>query len=191
MSASPTPGRVLVAGIGNIFLNDDGFGVETLRSLTAGELPDHVEAVDFGVRGVHLAYQVLEGYHTLILVDAAARGGPPGTVYLIEPEAGPVESAADEPLLDGHRMGPDAVLALLGTLAAGTGTEPPARILVVGCEPASLDEGIGLSPAVAAAVGEAAALVRRLLHGDVPTPDPPRGDASAADTEADRKAAPC
>ncbi|NUP34909.1 MAG: hypothetical protein HOU01_24820, partial [Streptomycetaceae bacterium] len=78
-----------------------------------------------------------------------------------------------------------------GTLAAGTGTEPPARILVVGCEPESLDEGIGLSPAVAAAVDEAAALVRRLLHGDVPTPDTPLGDVSAADTEADRKAAPC
>lgn len=191
MSAPPAPGRVLVAGIGNIFLGDDGFGVETLRSLSAGELPDHVEAVDFGVRGVHLAYQVLEGYHTLILVDAAARGGPPGTVYLIEPEAGPVEPAAAEPLLDGHRMGPDAVLALLGTLAAGTGTEPPARILVVGCEPESLDEGIGLSPAVAAAVDQAAALVRRLVHGDVPIPDTPPGDASAAGTEADRKAAPC
>jgi hydrogenase maturation protease len=154
--------RTLVAGVGNIFLGDDGFGVETVRRLAAEPLPDGVEAVDIGVRGVHLAYQLLDGYDTFILVDATARGGGPGTVYLIEPEAGGAVESGDA-LLDGHRMSPDSVLALLHTLCAGTGGSPPRRILVVGCEPASVEEGIGLSAPVAAAVPEAVRLVRRLL----------------------------
>ncbi|MFF2044364.1 hydrogenase maturation protease [Kitasatospora sp. NPDC058170] len=158
-------GRVLVAGVGNIFLGDDGFGVETVGRLRARPLPEDVEVVDFGVRGVHLAYQLLDGYRTLILVDATMRGGPPGTVYLIEADAGPVE-AADAALLDGHRMGPDAVLALLATLSAGTGGTPPGRILVVGCEPESLEEGIGLSPAVDRAADHAVDLILRTVEED-------------------------
>ncbi|GAA2793871.1 hydrogenase maturation protease [Kitasatospora paracochleata] len=161
MSADPGggAGRVLVAGVGNIFLGDDGFGVEAVRRLSAHPVPDGVEVVDVGVRGVDLAYRLLDGYRTAVLVDATARGGAPGTVYLIEAAAEPVEA----PLLDGHRMGPDAVLALLTTLAAGTGCEPPGRVLVVGCEPASLEEGIGLSAPVAAAVEEAVQLVLRVV----------------------------
>ncbi|GHI85437.1 hydrogenase maturation protease [Streptomyces xanthophaeus] len=156
-------GRTLVAGIGNVFLGDDGFGVETVRALSGHELPDDVEVVDFGVRGVHLAYQLLDGYDTLVLVDAAARGGAPGTLYLIE--AG--EAGAAGPggaVLDGHHMSPDAVLALLGTLCAGTGSTPPRRTLVVGCEPACVEEGIGLSAPVAAAVPEAVRAVLDLLR---------------------------
>lgn len=109
-------GKVLVAGIGNIFLGDDGFGVETVRALAGRQLPPHVEAVDIGVRGVHLAYQVLDGYDTLILVDATARGERPGTLYVIEHDS----ADAGEPhgvALDGHRMTPDTVLALLGPSA--------------------------------------------------------------------------
>ncbi|MFI8455499.1 hydrogenase maturation protease [Kitasatospora sp. NPDC085464] len=151
--------QVLVAGVGNIFLGDDGFGVETVRRLAGHPLPDGVEAVDVGVRGVDLAYRLLDGYRTAVLVDATCRGGAPGTVYLIEAADEPLEA----PLLDGHRMGPDAVLALLGTLAAGTGGEPPGRVLVVGCEPASLEEGIGLSAPVAAAVEEAVRVVLRVV----------------------------
>ncbi|WP_331767646.1 hydrogenase maturation protease [Embleya sp. NBC_00896] len=158
-------GHVLVAGVGNIFLGDDGFGVETVRRLAGHTLPARVEVVDFGVRGVHLAYQLLEGYRTLVLVDATARGGEPGTVYLIE-AATPGAVEPGSALLDGHRMGPDAVLALLGTLSAGTGGTPPRRVLVVGCEPASLDEGIGLSPPVAEAVDEAVDLILRVLHSE-------------------------
>ncbi|MEU9104333.1 hydrogenase maturation protease [Streptomyces xanthophaeus] len=156
-------GRTLVAGIGNVFLGDDGFGVETVRALSGHELPDDVEVVDFGVRGVHLAYQLLDGYDTLVLVDAAARGGAPGTLYLIEPG----ETGAAGPggaVLDGHHMSPDAVLALLGTLCAGTGSTPPRRTLVVGCEPACVEEGIGLSAPVAAAVPEAVRAVLDLLR---------------------------
>ncbi|MCX4744463.1 hydrogenase maturation protease [Kitasatospora sp. NBC_01287] len=167
-------GRVLIAGVGNIFLGDDGFGIETVRRLGAQELPERVEVVDFGVRGVHLAYQLLDGYRTLVLVDATARGGVPGTVYLIDATSGPVEQVdpVAAAVLDGHRMGPDAVLGLLAALAAGTGGSPPERVLVVGCEPASLEEGIGLSAPVAAAVDEAVAVIRCLLAESDPSGRP-------------------
>ncbi|MFF2119508.1 hydrogenase maturation protease [Kitasatospora xanthocidica] len=155
-----TDRTVLVAGVGNIFLGDDGFGVETVRRLSAHPLPAGVEVVDVGVRGVDLAYRLLDGHRTAVLVDAVHRGGAPGTLYLIEAAA---EQPPEPPALDGHRMGPDAVLALLATLAAGTGGEPPERVLVVGCEPASLEEGIGLSEPVAAAVAEAVRMVLRVV----------------------------
>jgi hydrogenase maturation protease len=162
-------GRVLVAGLGNIFLGDDGFGVEAVARLAQRGLPPGVETADIGVRGVHLAYQLLDGYDTVILLDATARGGPPGTVYLID-EAAPEGDA--EALIDGHRMTPDAVLALLDTLSAGTGGERPRRIAVVGCEPACLEEGIGLSAPVAASVDAAVDAVLRLLaDGTPPRPD--------------------
>ncbi|MFI1381909.1 hydrogenase maturation protease [Embleya sp. NPDC020886] len=181
-ATGPTP-HVLVAGVGNIFLGDDGFGVETVTRLGGHRLPAGVEVVDFGVRGVHLAYQLLEGYQTLVLVDATARGGAPGTVYLIEAAvAGSVEPGSA--LLDGHRMGPDAVLALLGTLSAGTGGSPPNRVLVVGCEPASLAEGIGLSPPVAAAVDEAVALILRVLAEEAPPGTRAGRAAGGTDTDA-------
>ncbi|MFC8451415.1 hydrogenase maturation protease [Kitasatospora sp. NPDC057223] len=176
---APGDGRILVAGVGNIFLGDDGFGVETVGRLAGHELPEQVEVADFGVRGVHLAYQLLDGYRMLVLVDATARGGEPGTVYLIE-AAAPGEVEPQAPVLDGHRMGPDAVLALLDTLSAGTGGTPPGRVLVVGCEPRSLEEGIGLSEPVAAAVDEAVRVVLRLVRDEV-------GNTAAA--AADRPAA--
>ncbi|MEU6296204.1 hydrogenase maturation protease [Streptomyces erythrochromogenes] len=181
--------KVLIAGIGNVFLGDDGFGVETVRALSAHPLPDGVEVVDFGVRGVHLAYQLLDGYDTLVLVDATARGGAPGTLYLIEPETATTTDAAagaeagaaagaqaagpgEGPVLDGHHMSPDTVLALLGALCAGTGATPPRRTLVLGCEPACVEEGIGLSAPVAAAVPEAVRTTLDLLDLlDRPAPD--------------------
>ena len=155
--------RTLVAGVGNIFLGDDGFGVETVRRLAEERLPEHAEVVDIGVRGLHLAYQLLDGYDTLVLVDATARGGAPGTVYLIEPDAAGGIESQDAPL-DGHRMSPDAVLSLLETLCSGTGASPPRRTLVVGCEPACVEEGIGLSPPVTAAVPEAVRLIMGVLR---------------------------
>ncbi|MER5770058.1 hydrogenase maturation protease [Streptomyces sp. NPDC001985] len=160
-----TAGRVLVAGVGNVFLGDDGFGVEAVRRLGLAGVPDGVEVVDAGVRGVHLAYQLLDGYRTVVLVDAAARGGAPGTVYLIDAGTGAVEPGGPA-VLDGHRMGPDAVLALLAALSAGTGGVPPGRVLVVGCEPASLEEGVGLSAPVAAAVDGAVRLILDVVGRD-------------------------
>lgn len=169
--------RTLVAGIGNIFLGDDGFGVETARRLAERDLPAHTEVVDIGVRGVHLAYQLLDGYDTLVLVDATARGGAPGTLYVIEHDDAAPNPSAGAPALDGHRMTPDTVLALLRTLCAGTGGEPPRRVLVVGCEPASVDQRIGLSTPVSAAVPEAVRLIEEQLRNG----EPSAAQASAAE----------
>ncbi|GLF95410.1 hydrogenase maturation protease [Streptomyces yaizuensis] len=189
MTTRESPAGVLVAGVGNVFLGDDGFGVECVRRLrrfTAPQVPDGVEIADIGVRGVHLAYQLLDGYRLLVLVDAVSRGGPPGTVHLIEADTGPVEPSAT-PALDGHRMGPDAVLALLATLSAGTGGTPPERILVVGCEPLSLAEGMGLSAPVAAAVDGAVRLILRLLAEAEEAPAP----AGARGGRSEREASSC
>ncbi|MGH3565883.1 MAG: hydrogenase maturation protease [Pseudonocardia sp.] len=157
-------GRVLVAGIGNIFLSDDGFGVEVVRRLQErGGLPEGVEIVDVGIRGMHLAYQLLDGYDALVLVDATRRGGAPGTIYALEHDLdAPTDGTA---ALDAHGMEPGAVLALLDGLAASMGIERPVdKVLVVGCEPGVLDEAIGLSAPVAAAVEPALELVVDLTN---------------------------
>jgi hydrogenase maturation protease len=183
MNHSPWSGpRTLVAGIGNIFLGDDGFGVETVRRLAERDLPGHIEAVDIGVRGVHLAYQLLDGYDTLVLVDATARGEAPGTLYVIEHDVGGASPSPAAPALVGHRMTPDTVLALLGTLCAGTGAQPPGRVLVVGCEPASVEEGIGLSAPVSHAVPEAVRLIEELLGNGEPGESAPRATAAGIST---------
>jgi len=152
-------GRVLVAGVGNIFLGDDGFGVEVARRLATADLPGWVQVADYGISGMHLAYDLAGGYETAILIDTAQRGEPPGTLTVIE--AGrPEETGAplESRLFDAHGMQPDVVLGVLEMLGAAS-----ARVLVVGCEPASLDYGMELSEPVAAAVGEAAAVVIRLI----------------------------
>jgi hydrogenase maturation protease len=160
------PRRTLVACLGNIFLGDDGFGVEVARRLAGVELPDGTRVTDYGIRGMHLAYDLAQGWDATILVDAAARGGAPGTVYVIEPErrpppdgGGQAPGLTESMLLDAHGMQPDVMLAMAGTLGAEAG-----RVLVVGCEPASVAEGIGLSEPVAAAVDEAARVVMDLVR---------------------------
>jgi hydrogenase maturation protease len=156
--------RVLVAGIGNVFLGDDGFGVEVAqRLLRRGGLPGGVEVVDVGIRGVHLAYQLLDGYAGLLLVDATHRDGPPGTLYRLEHTwDGPPRRAGIK--VDGHDMSPDVVLGLLRELAAATDVDSPVgRVLVLGCEPAHVGDGIGLSPPVAAAVDPALDVVDELV----------------------------
>jgi hydrogenase maturation protease len=160
-----TNSRVLIAGVGNIFLGDDGFGVEVVRRLGAAELPDWVQVVDYGIRGMHLAYDLAAGFNAAILVDAIARGGEPGTIYVIEPDrpAGLPDAdgtLAANPLFNAHGMQPDVVLGMLGLLDAAD-----RQVLVVGCEPASLDYGIGLSEPVAAAVDKAVPLVLDLVAG--------------------------
>ena len=138
--------RTLVAGIGNIFLGDDGFGVEVAKRLG---LPD------YGIRGVHLAYELLEGYDALVLIDAMPMGEPPGTVAVFEPD---IESLEAAPMIEAHSMNPAVVLGLLRAL----GGQMP-HVVIVGCEPGSVDEGIGLSAPVAAAVEPAAETVRRIV----------------------------
>lgn len=154
MSARPTNGDVLVAGIGNLFLTDDGFGSEVARQLAAGPLPDRVRVVDYGIRGMHLAYDLLEGYDALVVVDALPGTGPPGALTVLE--VGPDDLGDSE--LDAHGMAPVSVLASLGQLG---GALPPTY--VVGCQPADVGEGMGLTPAVERAVGPAVALVHEVL----------------------------
>jgi hydrogenase maturation protease len=162
-------GRTLVAGVGNIFLGDDGFGVEVARRLVerAADLPPDVEVADFGIRGVHLAYQLMDGYDWLVLIDAMPRGERPGTVYVLEPDLAGVgvhpddETAGPVGVPDAHSMDPGTVLALLATVNGGA--VPVDRVVVVGCEPATVEDGIGLSPAVAEAVDRGVAAVLELL----------------------------
>ena len=144
--------KILVAGIGNVFFSDDGFGVEVARRLSDVALPDHVRVADYGIRGMHLAYDLAGGgYDVTIMIDAAARGEAPGTVSIVELDpAAPAEPA----LLDAHGMQPDVVLGLVALLG-GT----PGRVLLVGCEPTDLEHGMGLSDPVAGAVGPAVAAV--------------------------------
>lgn len=154
-----TTGRTLVACLGNIFLSDDGFGVEVARRLARQPLPEGVRVTDYGIRGMHLAYDLAEGFDTTILVDTAQRGEEPGTVYLIEPEPQAGQGgAASLSLFNAHGMQPDLVLSLAGSLGGDAG-----RVLVVGCEPATLEEGIGLSAPVTAAVDEAVQMITRLV----------------------------
>lgn len=146
--------QVLVAGVGNIFLRDDGFGSEVARRLAGRRLPDGVRVVDYGIGGIHLAYDLLSGVDLLVLIDALPRGQEPGTVSLVELEPGDDLRAT----VDSHAMDPATVFASL----RGLGGEPPPA-LVVGCEPADLSEGMGLSPAVAAAVDPTVEQVLDLL----------------------------
>jgi hydrogenase maturation protease len=161
--------RILVAGIGNIFLGDDAFGVEVVGRLARHEQPEEVRVVDFGIRGLDLAYALLDGYEAVILVDALPRGGPPGTLYVLEPASSPPEGEGAGPLIETHGMDPVKVLRL----AAAMGGQVK-RLLLVGCEPSAPGEVedmvAGLSDPVRQAVGEAVVLVEslvgRLLRGE-------------------------
>jgi len=153
--------RILIAGVGNIFLGDDAFGVEVVARLATEHLPDDVRVEDFGIRGMHLAYELLEGYELAILVDAVPRGGTPGDLYVIEPDRdGGAVDATEGTLLDAHGMEPGSVLSLLETLG---GNVP---VLVVGCEPADASERMGLSQPVAAAVERAVPLIKDLVDSE-------------------------
>jgi hydrogenase maturation protease len=154
--------RILVAGIGNIFLGDDAFGVEVVRRLQSTGLPTSVQVKDFGIRGFDLAYALQDGYETVILVDAFPHGEPPGTVYVVEPDLDAAASGINGAMVDAHSMNPVRVLQM----ASSMGTNLP-QVLLVGCEPENLggDEGhMGLSPAVEPAVDRAAIKVQSLVN---------------------------
>lgn len=147
--------RVLVAGIGNLFLGDDGFGPEVVRRLSAeGPLPPAARVADYGIRGMHLAYDLLDSYDTLILVDALPGGSAPGEVVVLEVSADDL----DDGEFDAHGMNPVAMLASLDRLG---GTLPVTYL--VGCRVSVPQAAIGLSEPVAAAVPGAAAAVRELV----------------------------
>jgi hydrogenase maturation protease len=164
-----TAHRTLVAGVGNVFLGDDGFGVEVARRLMTRDQPDGVEIADFGIRGVHLAYELLDGCELLVLVDAAPRGEAPGTLSVVD--LGPVPREDDaatsetEPavvdagvMMNAHGMQPDTVLTLVETLGGSVG-----RAVLVACEPEDVTDLAGLSPGVSAALDQAVHLVERLV----------------------------
>ncbi len=158
--------RILVAGIGNLFLGDDGFGPEVVRRLVEpgqDPLAYDVRVVDYGIRGMHLAYDLLDGYAALVLVDALPFDGEPGEIRVLQ--VGPDDLGEGE--IDAHGMDPVAVLASLEPLG---GTLPPT--FVVGCRPATVEDGIGLSDPVAAAVPAAVETVRGLVASLVEPVEP-------------------
>jgi hydrogenase maturation protease len=163
--------RILIAGIGNIFLGDDGFGVEVASKLASRTFPQGVRVADFGIRGFDLAYALMEGYRTTILVDAYPGEGQPGTLFVIEPDLQNLDSAETRPgFVDPHGMDPLNVLRMAENMGAQL-----QRILLVGCVPATLgpEEGkMGLSETIAAAVDGAVqlidALVTRILAEEWP-----------------------
>jgi hydrogenase maturation protease len=149
--------RILIAGIGNIFLGDDAFGVAVVQRLAARPLPDGVRVVDFGIRGLDLAYALLEDYERVIIIDTIQRGGAPGTLYVIEPSlqnAGPLET---------HEMVPAKALASAKAMGASL-----SNVIILGCEAASFgsdaEPQMELSPPLAAAIDEAIAMLETLLN---------------------------
>lgn len=161
--------RILVAGIGNIFLGDDAFGVEVAKCLASRQLPPNVKVTDFGIRGYDLAYALLDGYDTTILVDACPRGQPAGTLYVIEPDLNDLGGAEErQGAVEAHGMNPLNVLRLANSMGG-----PLKRVLLLGCEPATLgpEEGqMGLSATVEAAIDHAVTLVEsiigRIINGE-------------------------
>lgn len=155
--------RVLIAGVGNVFLGDDGFGVEVARRLLERSWPARVCVKDFGIRGMDFAYALLDGYDAAILVDAMRRGREPGTLYVVEPDA-----AADiDPRhlqLEPHAMDPDRVLGFVRAMGGR-----PACLRVVGCEPSTFgsedEPAMGLSDQVKAAIEPAIVLIEELVRG--------------------------
>jgi hydrogenase maturation protease len=166
--------RILVAGIGNVFLGDDGFGVALADRLARRALPAGVEVVDYGIRGMDLAYALHDGWDAVLLLDAAPRGRPPGTLYVIEPDLGDLDHLGRA--VDAHGMDPVMVLGLARALG---GALP--RVLVVGCEPQTVMRGdeedvvAAISEPVRAALDEGVRLVESLLE-DLTKDEPPKED---------------
>lgn len=158
-AAGPVSRRILIAGIGNVFFGDDGFGVEVANRLSASRLPSGVQVVDFGIRSYDLAYALTSGrYDAAILVDATARGGAPGNIYVLSPT---LDESSEPAPANAHTMNPDIVLRTARTFG-----ELPSQIFVVGCEPETLDgeDGqFGLSGTVNAAVDRAVPVIESLL----------------------------
>lgn len=169
-------GKVLVAGIGNIFLGDDGFGLEVVSRLRRRSLPHWVTVSDFGIRSYDLAYALMNDWDLAILLDALPRGNAPGTLYLLEPE---LPENRDTIAVDAHSMNPVAVLQLVQAMGG-----QPARVLVVGCEPATLEPdpqgNFTLSAPVNAAVEEAVRMVEELITST-------RTEASLQETKGETK----
>jgi hydrogenase maturation protease len=147
--------RILVAGVGNVFLRDDAFGVEVARLLAERPQSSGVQVRDYGIRGVHLVYELLDGYDLFVLVDASPRGDAPGTVTVLEVD---VPATQGQPVIDAHSLTPDAIFGLLSSLGGH-----PGRSLLVACEPADVEPGMGLTEPVRAALPHAVKAVEEIL----------------------------
>jgi hydrogenase maturation protease len=163
--------QILVAGIGNAWLSDDGFGGEVVKRLEARELPPGVTVTDFGTGGLDLAYEVMRGYDGLVLVDISRQGGEPGTLYVMEPDEDDIAAGIEDgEMLDPHGMDPQTVLRFVRAVGGW-----PGKVVVIACEPAVVEEmGIGLSPDVGAAVDHAVALVATTIDELRADPAPAR-----------------
>jgi hydrogenase maturation protease len=153
--------KILVAGIGNIFLGDDAFGSEVARRLMDERLPSEVRVIDFGIRTYDLAYAIMEGYDVTILIDITAQGGAPGTVYLIEPDLNQLH-LFDANLVDAHSMNPARVLQMLRQFGSS-----PGKLYLIGCEPANLeaeDGQLGMSETVESSIPQAIEWIKTLVN---------------------------
>ncbi len=171
--------QILVAGVGNAWMRDDGFGGEVIKALEARELPDGVSVLDFGTGGLNLAYEVMRGYDGLILVDASQQGEEPGTLYVMEADEESVEKGIEDgEALDPHAMDPRSVLRFVRTVGGW-----PGKVMVIGCEPGEIDEaGMGLSEPVTAAVAPAVDLVLKTARelGEIALVAQVEADATAS-----------
>jgi hydrogenase maturation protease len=158
--------QILVAGVGNVFRTDDGFGCAVAQRLAADDWPDGVRVVDYGIRGLHLSYDLLDGWDALVIVDAVPDQGAVGSVAAVEVGPSDVGSGSE---VDAHGMDPATVLASLTAL----GGRLPPRTVVVGCQVADTGDGMGLTAPVEAAVADAVSTVRRLVHQEL---QPTEGD---------------
>ncbi len=152
---SPPEPQILVAGVGNSWLSDDGFGSKVVSALEKAELPDGVTLLDFGTGGLDLAYELMRGYAALVLVDVSRQGGEPGTLYVMEPDPADVKPIDDGEVINPHGMDPHSVLRFVKTVGGW-----PGKVTVIACEPAEVEAmGLELSPEVEAAVERGVALV--------------------------------
>ncbi|MDX6561627.1 MAG: hydrogenase maturation protease [Gaiellales bacterium] len=152
--------QILVAGVGNCWMQDDGFGGEVVRELKTREPQHGVTIEDFGTGGLDLAYEVMRGYDALVLLDVTRGGGPPGTLYVLEPEEAEIAAGIEDgEMIDPHAMDPQTVLRFVRAVSGW-----PGSVVVIACEPLEVsDYGLGLTPEVAAAVPRAVELVAETL----------------------------
>jgi len=174
------PPRVLIAGIGNIFLGDDGFGVEVAQRLANRGFGPGVRVADFGIRGLDLAFALSDGYDAAILLDASPRGGQPGTVYVMKLDPTTSRDESVMPAVEPHGMDPRRVLRLAASLGGA-----PRELFLVGCEPTPFDADDpppGLTPPVRAALDQAVEAVAKLVHQILTPPAQPSVAGSVQET---------
>jgi hydrogenase maturation protease len=161
VSSAEREPQILVAGIGNAFLGDDGFGGQVAQRLEKRELPSGVSVFDFGTGGLDLAYEVMRGYDALVLVDVSRQGEPPGTLYVMEPDPEDTEGGIEDgTVIDPHAMDPETVLRFVKSVGGW-----PGKVVVIACEPTTVEEmGWGLSEAVEEAVERAVELVLKTVE---------------------------